>query len=176
MTAHISFRTPFRARTIWIHRGPRFTHWPDSLSASRTRPGFRGCTDKVACLRPLARGETQDPQLQLHTPVHGPTKRTAGRASRMCSHGARLLSQMAARQLDSAITLFCQARTLATCRAQVRTYMTNGAITRLPPRVTAGATPPALRICRRLRKAASAWSLPLVPSPGPFPGAARAQP
>ena len=139
MTAHISFRTPFRARTIWIHPGPRFTHWPDSLSASRTRPGFRGCTDKVACLRPLARGETR------------------ARASRMCS-------QMAARQLDSAITLFCQARTLATCRAQVRTYMTNGAITRLPPRVTAGATPPALRICRRLRKAASAWSLPLVPS------------
>ena len=32
-----------------------------------------------------------------------------------------MCSQMAARQLDSAITLFCQARTLATCRAQVRT-------------------------------------------------------
>ena len=44
------------------------------------------------------------------------------------------------------------------------TYMANGAITRLPPGVTAGATASALRICRRLRKAARASSLPLVPS------------
>ena len=63
MTVNISFRTPFRARTTWIHPGPRFTHW------SR-QPGLHApCGQPSACFQNTARIPRLHRQSGLSTPL-----------------------------------------------------------------------------------------------------------
>ena len=127
--------------------------------ASRTRPGFRGSKlHSSSSSTPPSMGHQNEPQ----------------DAHPECAHTGRDYFHRWP-HVNWTLRLPCSAKRELSPHAEHRyarslitythmTYMANGAITRLPPGVTAGATASALRICRRLRKAARAWSLPLVPS------------
>lgn len=149
MTAHISFRTPFRARTIWVHPGARFTHWPDSLEHgpdSEAAPTtwlvyapFREEKRKIlnSSSTPPSMGQQNEPQ-----DAHPECAHTGHDYFHRWPHvNWTLRLPCSAKRELSPHDEHRYARSLITYTHI--TYMTNTAITRLPPGVPVSATAPA---------------------------------